>query len=85
MEPGLIRDFVQRDRAAVEKLKRTHWVRLFRQGGPAATIRAGHALYEHVRRVRDDFPSPRERADDLAFHIELKRKLDRASRALSIR
>jgi hypothetical protein len=85
MTPADLRAFARRDRAAVEALKRQHWARQFREHGGLATLRAGHDLYEYARRVRPDIPTERDRADDLAHHIALKRLLDRASRALAVR
>jgi hypothetical protein len=35
-----------------------------------------------MRRVRPDWPSDAERAEDLAHHLELKGWFDRAARAL---
>ena len=80
MDRADLRRFADRDHAAVERLKRAHWVRVYREQGGLATWRAGQALLEHVRRLYPDFPSPQERAADLAHHLELKRLLDRASR-----
>ena len=75
----------QCSRAPVEQLKREHWAREFREHGGLATLRAGHALYEYARRVRPDLPTERDRTEDLAHHVALKRLLDRASRALAFR
>lgn len=84
MNPADLRAFARRDRPAVEDVKREHWTRRHREHG-MATLRAGHALYEYARRVRPDIPTERDRAEDLAHHIALKRLLDRASRALALR
>lgn len=85
MDPAHIRAFAARDHAEVERLKIEHWARLYRESGEQATLDAGHALYEHARRVRPDFPTERDRAEDLAHHVRLKALLDRASRALAVR
>jgi len=85
MEPADLRAFARRNRTAVEALKREHWARQFQEHGGQATLRAGHELYEYARRVRPDIPTERDRAEDLAHHIALKRLLDRASRALAVR
>lgn len=85
MDPVDLRAFARRDRSAVEQRKREHWARQFREHGGTATLRAGHALYEYARRVRPDIPTERDRAEDLAHHIALKRLLDRASRAFAVR
>jgi hypothetical protein len=85
VDPEHLRAFAQRDRTEVDRLKIEHWARVYREEGEQATLDAGHALYEHARRVRPDFPTERDRAEDLAHHIHLKGLLDRASRALAVR
>jgi len=42
-------------------------------------------LWQHARRVRPDWPTPRDRNEDLAHHVELKRRLDRAADAFTRR
>ena len=85
MDPADLRAFAQRDRSAVEQLKREHWARQFREHGGLATLRAGHELYAYARRARPDIPTDQDRAEDLAHHIALKRLLDRASRVVAFR
>ncbi len=85
MDPADLRAFARRDRSTVEQEKREHWAREFREHGGLATLRAGHALYEYARRVRPDLPTERDRAEDLAHHVALKRLLDRASHAIPFR
>ena len=43
------------------------------------------ALWQYVRRLRGDWPSARDRSEDLAHHVELKGKRDRARHALTTR
>ncbi|XYH97268.1 hypothetical protein ACMHYB_57515 [Sorangium sp. So ce1128] len=85
MDPAHIRAFAERNRADVEQRKLDHWRRVYREQGSQATLQAGHALYDHARRVRPDFPTDRERAEDLAHHVELKRLLERAAGAFAVR
>ncbi|WP_437812025.1 hypothetical protein [Sorangium sp. So ce1078] len=85
MDPAHLRAFAERSRAEVEQRKLDHWSRTYREQGFQATLQAGHALYDHARRVRPDFPTERERAEDLAHHIELKRLLERAAGAFAVR
>jgi hypothetical protein len=85
MDPASIRAFARRARSEVEREKRAHWARLHGERTYRATLDASHALYEHVRRIRPDFPTERDRAEDLAHHVALKRLLDQASRALAVR
>jgi len=84
MEREHLEAFIQRDRAAVERLKREYWVEQFRQHGGLATMRSGHLLFEHARSLRPDFPGQRAREADLEHHVELKRMLDRTADALSL-
>jgi hypothetical protein len=67
--------FLRRPRGPVDDLKAEWWAM-------RSPIEAGHELWEHARRVHPDFPSADDRADDLAHHIDLKRRMDRASKAL---
>jgi hypothetical protein len=50
--------------------------------GPAATLEVSRLLWEHLRRVRSDWPSDAERREDLSHHIALKSAIDRAARDL---
>ena len=85
MDPADLRAFAHRARLEVEQQKRAHWVQRFHEGDGNATLRAAHALYDYVRRVRPDYPTEQDRAEDLAHHIALKQLIDRASRALAVR
>jgi hypothetical protein len=85
MDPATIRAFALRARTEVEREKRAYWAELHRDGTHGGTLAVSHALYEHVRRVRPDFPTDRDRAEDLAHHVALKHLLDRASRVLAVR
>lgn len=85
MDPAAIRAFVQRSRSEVEDEKRAYWANQYSERTYHRTLEASRALYEHVRRIRPDFPTDRDRADDLAHHVALKRLLDQASRVLPVR
>jgi hypothetical protein len=85
LSPDDLREFVRRDRSQLERLKREHWAEQRRERGPAVTLRIGHALYEHARRVLPNFPDPQMRSEDLRDHIALKQKIDRAARAFALR
>jgi hypothetical protein len=84
MEPLHARAYVERRWRNAEELKREHWAREFEAHGPAATLRASHALWRHVRLLRPDWPSEADRQDDLAHHVALKRRIDRAARAFAV-
>jgi hypothetical protein len=51
----------------------------FEKGGPS------HALFEHARSARGDFPGSRYAAADLGAQVRLKQLLDRAAHAFAIR
>lgn len=82
MDPRDVKAYVDRGWAAAEALKRTYWAEEFARRGSAATLEASHALWEHMRRLRPDWPSDEERHDDLTHHITLKRLIDRAAGAV---
>jgi hypothetical protein len=85
MDPASIREFARRNRAEVEASKQRYWVQQYRTLGPARTVRASQALWQFVRRLRPDWPTARDRAEDLAHHIELKRRIDRTAHAVAAR
>ena len=78
-----MRAFARRDWQAAEVSKREHWTREFAARGPAATLEASAALWQHMRMVRPDWPTEGERREDLAHHIALKRAIDRAARVFA--
>ena len=81
MEPDHAKAYLERAWALTAALKQEHWAREFAERGPAATMAASQALWEHMRRLRPDWPSDEERRDDLAHHLTLKCALDRAAGA----
>lgn len=80
-----IREFAARDWARVAESDRAHWVERFRLEGSSATVSAGHALFEHARRARGDFPGARYAETDLKAHVRLKALLDQAAHAFPVR
>jgi len=85
MDPESIREFARRNRAEVRASKQRYWVQQYRAQGPARTIRASQALWQFVRHLHPDWPTGCERAEDLAHHVELKRRIDRAAHAVAAR
>ncbi len=85
MDPASIREFARRNRAEVQASKQRYWAEQYRAYGPARTIRAGQTLWQYMRRLRPDWPTARDQAEDLAHHVELKRKIDRAAHAFAAR
>lgn len=85
MDPASIREFARRNRAEVQESKQRYWAEQYRAHGPAGAIRTSQALWQYVRRLRPDWPTARERAEDLAHHVAVKRKIDRAAHAFAAR
>ena len=85
MKVDYIREYTERDWAKVADSDREHWVRRFRAEGARATVEASHALFEHARSVRGNFPGSRYAAADLSSQVRLKQLLDRAAHAFTIR
>jgi hypothetical protein len=81
VNPDDLRAYAGRDWRGAEWRKREHWAREIALRGPLATFEASQALWEHMRRLRPDWPPPEERRADLAHHIALKRALDKAAGA----
>jgi hypothetical protein len=82
MEPEDAQAFLRRPWDTLAALEREHWAREFARRGPAATLEVSRLLWEHMRRVRPDWPSDAERQEDLSHHLALKAAIDRAARAL---
>lgn len=85
MDPASVREFVHRNRDEVRASRQRYWAQQYRALGPARTIRASKVLWQFVRRLRPDWPTARDRAEDLAHHAELKRRIDRAAHAVAAR
>ncbi len=85
VNPDDVRAYARRAWEAAEMLKREHWAREIAQRGPLATFEASQALWEHMRRLRPDWPSPDDRREDLAHHIALKSAIDAAAGAFLAR
>ena len=75
--------YVGRDWAQGEAAERSHWAEVYRRDGPRALWDAAQALFAHMRAIQPAFPDDRSRADDLAHHLTLKDRLDRASHAFT--
>jgi hypothetical protein len=80
-----IREYAERDWARVANSDREHWVERFRVEGSSATVAASHALFEHARSAREDFPGVRYAAADLGSHVRLKQLLDRVTHVFAVR
>ena len=80
-----IKEFLNRSRQPVESLKAEWWASHADSDGKGSTLQLGHSLLEHARQVDPSFPSAEYLAADLEHHIALKKRLDRASKALARR
>ena len=81
MNPEDLRAYAQRAWHVAEALEQGHWAREVAERGYVATFEASEVLWEHMRRLRPDWPAPEERREDLAHHVALKRAIDRAAGA----
>jgi hypothetical protein len=80
-----LRAFAQRDWAAVERSKWEFWAERFRREGSGPARHASRLLLDHARRLDASLLSDAQHADDLAHHVEVRERLDRAARALARR
>lgn len=77
--------FARRDWSALARVKEEHLVQSYREHGSQASRAQASALYDHARSHVADFPSEEERLLDLEHHIRLKRLVDKASHAITVR
>jgi len=85
MDRTALKTFVGRDRDSVAALKRDHHATRHRVSRGKSGLQAAQGLREYARKVRPDWPTVRDRAEDLAHHVALKRRLDRAAHAFIAR
>jgi hypothetical protein len=85
VDRNAIRAFIARDRERVAALKRDHHAKRYRASRGTAGVQAARLLREHARRVRPDWPTARDRDEDFAHHVALKRRIDRAAHAFAAR
>jgi len=81
MKRAELRAYARRAWHVAETRKREHWAREIAERGSLATFEASQALWQHMRALRPDRPSPDERREDLAHHVALKRLIDLAAGA----
>ena len=85
MDRTALRAFARRDRDSVAALKRDHHARQHRASRGTSGLQAAQGLREYARKVRADWPTARDRDEDLAHHVALKRRIDRAAHAFTAR
>lgn len=84
MKADDLRAFASRDWAAVERHKRDYWAERFQHSGAQPARTAANALLEHARRLGVT-ASVEQRDDDMAGHVLVRDRLDRAARAFTRR
>lgn len=71
--------YLDRDWSLIAEEKAKAWLRARREDGPAGSIRVADALRQQVLRARPGWPAESERDRDLEDHVQLSRKMMRAS------
>jgi hypothetical protein len=83
MDPNHLRAFANRDWAAAERGKQQYWAERYHREGATPARQAATALLAHARRLGVAGLTDDERGADLAHHLEVRDRLDRAARALA--
>jgi len=84
MDERAIREFMNRRWQEVADARTAFWAGRFAQDREVSW-RVAQALLDHVRRLQPAFPDGRERDADLAGHLMLRARLDRAAHAFARR
>lgn len=63
--------FAQRDWAALAAAKAAHWANRKKSHGPADAVQAAESLRKQAGFLRPGWPTPTERAEDLATHTQV--------------
>jgi hypothetical protein len=75
VKPEDARELAGRRWDLVERLDAEHWAREKRRLTPLEALGIAEGLRAHVARLRSDWPSAHERAEDLVTHERVTRKL----------
>jgi hypothetical protein len=75
MKPEDIQAYMDRDWARVRKLKERYWVEQKATMTPDEALAIADSLRRQAKALRPDWPSERERAEDLATHIRVSEAL----------
>lgn len=73
-----ILEYVNRDWAAIERMKRARWSETRARMTPGDALRLGDELRRYAHMLHPDWPTEQHRRDDLATHLRVSRMLDRA-------
>ena len=74
------RSFVATDWTGLAADKERYWAEWKRQEGPGAGVQMAAALRAQIKRARPDWPSERERREDLETHLRVLEVVARAGR-----
>ena len=85
MDARAVRRFSTRAWKDVSDSKRAYWAERFRREGWMSVWTAAQGLLAYARRIRPDFPSARERDQDLSDHSTQRTRLERAAHAFTRR
>ena len=85
VDPKDLRAFADRDWAAAARGKQQYWADRYHRDGAAPARQVATLLLEHARRLGAAGLTDSERGADLAHHLEVRDRLDRAARALGRR
>jgi hypothetical protein len=85
MDRDALRAYAGRRWSAAADEDRRYWAERYRAEGPAATVEAAQQFWRHMREMRADWPSTRERELDLEHHLTFKRLLERCARVIGAR
>jgi len=83
VDPKDLRAFANRDWAAAGRAKQQYWAERYRGAGAAPARHAATLLLEHARRLGVAGLTADDRRVDLANHLQLRDRLDRAARAFA--
>jgi hypothetical protein len=70
-DPAALRAYAERDWASAARDDERSWIEQAQRQGPAGGIRVAAELRRQVLAMRPDWPSARERDEDLATHLRV--------------
>lgn len=83
--PEDLRAYRDRNWKAAREAKEQFWAEDHRRRGPQAGLASSSAMWEHARALDPSWPDERQRADDLAHHMELAERIRRVAHVFTRR